>query len=687
MGKGQTMNEISAISLMDLGFEETQESERYQNMELICEGGMGQIYKAYDSKTDRYIAYKSVKEDSSYQFELRFRYEAEVTARLEHPNIMPVYDIGQDDSGKPFYTMKLLKGKTLDEQLRENNDRKDLIEYLIKVCDAIAFSHKNNIIHRDLKPENIIIGDYGEVLVLDWGIAKVIHSEDQFKENEELINLSSDLTQCGTVMGTPAYMSPEQAQDAENTDKRSDIYSLGAILWKLLSGNEPFSGKTSEEIIKNVKSGNLNISDSNIPASALAICKKAMNIDPDERYQNVEEMTLELKKLQGGFTVQAENASLLKILITTFKRHKAVSVLSLVFIISLCGVMAFNVNQINKEKEIAQFNFQKAQDALDDLKKASPVYLDRAKHSIAIGKFDDAFVDIKTYLSLNNGSKEAYFLLGRINQGKMKYQEAAKAFEKAKGFEIDNTLIHCPTSMEISKNAWSSCLPDGRIAPNDKLNVYMALVNNMQLPEAAALLEDIVKNRNYTLKVFEALFEKSGLKGTLQFTKSGSLQMYLDKETEDLTVLRHFSKATFTKLSVDAGSKLSNIDSLAELKVLDLDLSGTRVARLSQLKNPELHTLNMSGSRFQNLKDLSGRGFKKLDISQCPIRSILPLSNIRADELNLAGVPAVDAEHIIPYIYQNYKKLTLPSKWKEYLKDKTDLDHITWSDLEAPIVK
>ena len=127
------MNEISAVSLMDLGFEENLETERYQIMDSICEGGMGRIYKAYDSKTDRYVAYKSIKSGSTYQFELRFRYEAEVTARLEHPNIMPVYDIGQDNQGKPFYTMKLLKGQTLEETLKSKRDRKELIDHFIKI--------------------------------------------------------------------------------------------------------------------------------------------------------------------------------------------------------------------------------------------------------------------------------------------------------------------------------------------------------------------------------------------------------------------------------------------------------------------------------------------------------------------------------------------------------------------------
>lgn len=688
MGKGQTMNEISALSLLDLGFEEESSTERYQVMDLICEGGMGQIFKAFDSKTDRYVAYKSVKDKATYQFELRFRYEAEVTARLEHPNIMPVYDIGQDENGKPFYTMKLLKGKTLEEYLKNNRPQKELIDLLIKVCDAMAYAHKNNIIHRDLKPENIIIGEYGEVLVLDWGIAKVLDSPEQFIENEELINLSSELTQCGAVMGTPCYMSPEQTENAENSDKRSDIYSLGAIFYKMLTGKEPFTGKNAEEIIQNVKNGAIQSPEENVPASALAVCKKAMSLNPQERYHSVEEMSSELKKLQGGFNVSAENAGLLKTLMTTLKRHKTVTGLTALFLLIIAGLSIFNFIRINDEKKIAQYNYQKAQDALNDLKKASPVYLDRARHSIAIGKFDDALVDVQTYLALNNGSKEAYFLLGRINQGKMKFEDATKAFEKAQGWGGKAKVAVCYSSLQISKNAWMACGPDGRIAPDDKLNIYMSLVNNMQLPEAATMLDDILKNRQYAVQVYEALFKNSGLKGNLTFTKSGTLQMDLSKDTTDITVLRHFQKAFFTKLSLK-NSPVSDIESLAGLQIRELDLSGTRVARLNQLKNPELQILNLAGSRFQNLDDLKGRSFKKLDLSQCPIEDLSALVFIDAEELNLAGCPAQEVETIVPYILKKYKKLTLPAEWKKYLSNISDPDkqNIIWSDLEAPIVQ
>ena len=661
-----------------------------KRLELISEGGMGRVFKAYDCSTDRYVAYKSVKSNATFQQQLRFRYEAEVTARLEHPNIMPVYDIGQDDSGRPFYTMKLLNGCILTDFLHKQSSHKQNLEILLKVCDAIAFAHKNNIIHRDLKPDNIIIGDFGEVLVIDWGLVKVEDCPDQFMENEELINLSSNLTQSGTIMGTPAYMSPEQAKNTEKADRRSDVYSLGALFFKILTSQDPFKGKSFQEIIARVIKGETEAVLGNVPVSALAVCQKAMALEPSQRYQNVEELARELRKLQAGFTVNAENASLLKIIGTTCQRHKAICLSSLLFLVVLISVITINYFRLNKQKGIAEYNMQKAQEALADLKKTSPVYLDRAKHSIAIGQFDDALIDIRTYLSLHKESHEAYFLLGRINQGQMKFKEATDAFKKADALQADlqtteAQVFACVSALRISKTAWGSASIDGTITPDDKLSVYMSLVNNMQLPEAAALLDDILKNRSFTTKVYSALFAKSGLKGSLSYTKSGMIQMSLNKETKDISTLRHFRTANFGKLSL-AGIKISNLDVLKQLKIHTLDLSGTRVARLTGLQNGFLQNLNCARSRVQNLKDFKGQSFNKLNFSQCPIKDLTPLLFIKVNELDLSGSPA-ENPHLVKAFWHRIKKITLPVKWQKQLLDIPKGLQITWSDLEAPILQ
>ena len=680
------MNDNSVSTLLNLGLSPSKCEERYQLQELLFEGGMGKVYKAYDSQTDRYVAYKTVKKDADLQLETRFRYEAEITARLEHPNIMPVYDIGQNSDGKPYYTMKLFSGQTLGDYLKNHHwqkNKNNYLDILLKVCDAVAFAHRNNIIHRDLKPENIIIGDYGEVLVLDWGIAKLARGKDTFKENDELISLASSYTKCGTIMGTPNFMAPEQTRDAESANELSDIYSLGATFLNIISGSVPFSEVNHRAILDKVRAGDVTFPEEH--SSAVAVCKKAMAVNRDKRYSSVELLSLELRKLQGGYAVEAENPGLLKLVFMTFNRHKAVSCLSLFLILFVVIGSLLYFNRIKEQRVIAESQKKIAEKALKDLQKTSPVYLDRAKHSIAAGKFDDALIDIRTYLKLNQQSSEAYFLLGRIQQGKMNYDEATKAFEKSQELHDGPPLALCQSALHISKTAWAASSVDGSPNPNDQLSVYMSLVNNMQLPEAAALLDEILKNRKYSMQVYSALFKQSGLKGYVRYSKSGLMDIYLDKENEDISALKYFKKAHIGKLSFK-DMKVSDVSVIKELNIHTLDISGTRVARLPFLKQANIKTIIAVSSRIQSLDDFVGTELLKLDLSQCPILDISLLSKFTTDNLNLAGCPAENPV-AIKRALEFHKTLVLPLEWKRHLDDFSDSVKLVWSELEAPIVR
>jgi tetratricopeptide (TPR) repeat protein len=682
------MDDISLTTLLNLGLEEQVKTSRYDLQELISEGGMGSIYKAYDSQTDRFVAYKSIKEDLGFQFEMRFKYEAEVTASLEHPNIMPVYDIGQDENGCPYYTMKLLKGQTLADYLgtsKADHQSKDSFEIFMKICDAVSFAHRKNVIHRDLKPENIIIGDFGEVLVLDWGLAKILNEPSQFLENEALINLSSDLTQCGTIMGTPGFMAPEQIENADQADQKCDVFSLGCIFFNMLNLKAPFQGKGRDEILQKVKGTSVESFAKNVPPSARAVCRKSMSSKAEDRYQSVEELLIEVRKIQGGFTADAENPSLYRVLLATFKRHKAVSCLSLCLALFVIFGSVVYCYRIKEERNIADSQKKIAEEALVNLKEASPVYLDRAKHSIEIGRFDDALIDIRTYLTLNHNSREAYYLLGRINQGQMKYKEAAKAFTKAQELNKGKSLALCASALQISKNAWAVSSIDGKPRPDDQLSVYMSLVNNMQLPEAAALLDHILKDRKYSVQVYRALFDKSGLKGRLQFSKSGMIDFYLDKENKDISALRYFSKAFIGTLSLK-GMAVSNLAVLKNLNIHHLDISGTRVARIPFLKGSGIKVLDAAGSRIQSLDDFSGVYLSRLDLSQCPIADLTKLSTFGVQELNLSGSPATNPK-ILKDLFSRYKKITLPKKWQASFTDLPKSLLVQWSDLESPILR
>jgi len=324
---------------------------KYEQVKAVGQGGMKSILKVRDRDTMRNLAMAVLpgKLDNDRTHWHRFVHEARITANLEHPNIVPIHDIGEEQSGSPYFTMKLLEGENLaniiiglrdgNEKFRGRYDLPHLLQIFLKVCNAIDFCHSKGIIHLDIKPENIQVGDFGEVLVLDWGLAKIVGNEEDAADAipgwfADLPVLDHGQTMDGEVKGTPGYMAPEQAAGRnQEKDERTDIYSLGAILYCILTWTKPISGKSVKKIVEDTVFGKLihpsqRSPDKFIPNALEAVTLKAMAVEPEGRYQNVEALIKDIEAFTGGYATIAEKASWFRQLGLWIRRHKVETILA-----------------------------------------------------------------------------------------------------------------------------------------------------------------------------------------------------------------------------------------------------------------------------------------------------------------------------------------------------------------------
>ncbi len=359
-------------------------SRFYRKGDVVAMGGMGAIHEARQSAMGRKVAMKVMLRDESESGLRRFINEARITGMLEHPNIVPVHELGIDPEGRAFYTMKFVNGTTLAELLAglylgtpEAVDKYPLSFLLTvfqKVCDAIAFAHSRGVHHRDLKPENIMIGDFGEVLVMDWGLSK----ETGFASEAEDVAMSAAITSDGelrtldgSVLGTPTYMAPEQARGEINAvDERSDIYALGVILHEILYLQAPVSGENMNEVVQKVATGMFDampdrprphLPGGKIPVSLDAVRRKALAFDPARRYQRVQDLQADLAAYQSGFATSAEGAGLGKQMVLLVKRNKGVASSVAGAVVALVGLSAWFTTHLIAERNHSRRQEQKAQ--------------------------------------------------------------------------------------------------------------------------------------------------------------------------------------------------------------------------------------------------------------------------------------------------------------------------------------
>ncbi|MGD9632690.1 MAG: protein kinase [Pirellulales bacterium] len=294
---------------------------RYSPLRFHARGGMGEIWLAKDDRIGRTVALKKLRPGRENQ-QLRFFAEAQITGQLEHPSVVPLHDIGVDDAGQPFYVMKFIHGRRLREAIANFHAHKSsadwsddlefrrLLETLVSVCNVVAYAHHKGVVHRDIKPDNILLGPYGEVVVVDWGLAKVIGQPDE--ERGSVVRLSgsgSTATQDGAIVGSPLYMSPEGAKgQPDAVDQASDVYLLGATLYEMLCAQPPRQAASSWELIDlalNSRPKSPRAVDPRVPRPLEAICLKAMAFDKQDRYATPLALAEDIERFLAGAATTA----------------------------------------------------------------------------------------------------------------------------------------------------------------------------------------------------------------------------------------------------------------------------------------------------------------------------------------------------------------------------------------------
>jgi serine/threonine-protein kinase len=324
---------------------------RFRVLRLHAQGGLGQVYLARDEELGREVALKEIQlqyaDDPASQ--ARFVLEGEVTGKLEHPGIVPVYGLGRYRDGRPYYAMRFIRGDSLQDVIhrfheshqavREPGQRamdlRLLLRRFVDVCNAIAYAHSRGVLNRDIKPANVMLGQYGETLVLDWGLAKLVGQTDVASSSvggaavDTLRSTAATAcahTQVGSAMGTPAYMSPEQAAGELNKlGQASDVYSLGATLYSLLTGKPPIEGKDLGLVLERVQKGDFpppRQIRKDVPVGLEAICLKAMALRPEDRYGSAEALADEVEHWLADEPVQAHREPWLVRTRRWMRRHR-----------------------------------------------------------------------------------------------------------------------------------------------------------------------------------------------------------------------------------------------------------------------------------------------------------------------------------------------------------------------------
>jgi len=479
--------------------------KKYEPGNVIAQGGMGSVLSAREVTIQREVAMKVMLDSNAPTELMRFIAEAKITGQLEHPNIVPVHELGVDDKEQVFYTMKYVRGRTLRQIIDDLFDAQpeavksypltQLLTIFQKVCDAVAFAHSRGVIHRDLKPENFMVGDFGEVLVMDWGLAKVLdptsnlalsydgHSIIRTGVREEL---HAEEKRSGNVLGTPQYMAPEQAYGQhDDLDVRTDVYALGAILHHLLTLRPPIEGENPRDIMTKVAAGEfqparnatqgsrrlVHLPHGKVPDPLSAVASKAMANSAANRYQTIRELQADILAYQAGFATTAEQAGKMKQGLLLLRRQRYL-VGSFVIILALLAVF---VAQLLRERRTAE-------QTLLRLRAAAPALAEQARNFLNHGQTREAVEKIAFAVDLEPENADYARLQGDTLTADLQFPAAVNAYHRALARKPDDAFARDSLALDEKILANHG---DGTALTRETFRELATLAQQQNRPEAA----------------------------------------------------------------------------------------------------------------------------------------------------------------------------------------------------------
>ena len=636
---------------------------RYRYFDEIARGGMGVVLRAADEEIQREVAVKRLLDDSDSDSKLRFIREAQITGQLEHPNIVPVHDLGLDERKRLFFAMKLVKGQSLAQAL--DCVRKDsayagkefslprLLTVFVNVCNALAYAHSKNIVHRDLKPANIMIGDFGAVYLMDWGLAKPVGDDGLRFQSADTSPLAKrvgiaegsrpaaaassptapfDATQDGSILGTPVYMSPEQATGrVQEIDERSDIYSLGAILYEILTLRPPIDRTGGyPEILRRVAEGRITsptptdptrYRDGRVPPELAAIAMKAMALRPESRYASVVALRRDIERYLEGKSVSAKDDSVRETILKYVKRNRSLTAAATTIFVFLIGATLWTLSVERRSRAEIDRTFQAFQNEQKEketrTRQAVPALLKAAQLDVHQGRLDDAMRNVSLVLEFRPNDAEAHLLKGELLMAQQKFDVAAIEFAKC----LDQKPSHAD-----ARELRQLCL-EYRLGDEAAQGLLIEMGRKLIDLEHPALAQELVRPHGDSLAGLREFLYSRWLERVEKVWRplvgGAPRQLTLRNEkfvfTADRTIdsLAPLEGIPLHSLALFA-SKIKDFTPLTRMPLRDLTLLDLRTGDLSFLKGSLLETLTINGcTEVLDLSDLNGLPIKHLRLQNC----------------------------------------------------------------------